>query len=62
MIDSTYEDKLYQTLKFAGAFQYNWQKNRATLLSPGDLLLPYGQFTLCRACAEQPVCVAVIYL
>ena len=24
-----------------------------------DPLLLFGQFTLCRACAEQPVCVAV---
>ena len=29
---------------------------------PGDPLLPYGQFTLCRACAVLPVCVAVRYL
>ena len=26
---------------------------------PGDPLLPFGQFTLCRACVEQPTCVAV---
>ena len=26
MIDSTYEDKLYQTPKFAGAFRYNGKK------------------------------------
>ena len=25
---------------------------------PGDLLLPFGQFTLCRVCVELPVCVA----
>ena len=31
MIDSTYEDKLYQTPKFAGAFRYNAQKNCAAL-------------------------------
>ena len=24
----------------------------------GDLLLPFGQFTLCRACGEEPICVA----
>ena len=29
---------------------------------PGKLLLPFGQFTLCCACAEQPICVAVRYL
>ena len=32
MIDSTYEDKLYQTSKFAGAVRYNVPKNCATLL------------------------------
>ena len=32
MIDSTYEDKLYQTPKFAGVFRYNAQKNCAALL------------------------------
>ena len=26
---------------------------------PGDLLLPFGQFTLCRACVDKTVCVAV---
>ena len=31
MIDSTYEDKLYQTPKFAGVFRYNAQKNCAAL-------------------------------
>ena len=31
MIDSTYEDKLYQTPKFAGAVRYNAQKNCAAL-------------------------------
>ena len=25
----------------------------------GDLLLPFGQFTLCRACVDLPTCVAV---
>ena len=29
---------------------------------PGDLLLPFGQFTLCCACVEQTACVAVKYL
>ena len=29
---------------------------------PGDPLLPFGQFTLCRACVESPVCVAAKYL
>ena len=31
----------------------------ATRVSPGDLLLPFGQFTLCRACVDKTVCVAV---
>ena len=48
MIDSTYEDKLYQTSKFAGAVRYNVPKSCATLL--------------CRACEDFPVCVAVRYL
>ena len=26
---------------------------------PGDLLLPFGQFTLCRACGDEAACVAV---
>ena len=29
---------------------------------PGDLLLPYRQFTLCRACLDEITCVAVMYL
>ena len=29
---------------------------------PGDPLLPYGQFTLCRACLDEITCVAVMYL
>ena len=29
---------------------------------PGDPLLPFGQFTLCRACGDETVCVAVRYL
>ena len=29
---------------------------------PGDPLLPFGQFTLCRACVDETVCVAVRYL
>ena len=32
MIDSTYEDKLYQTSKFAGAVRYNVPRICATLL------------------------------
>ena len=32
MIDSTYEDKLYQTPKFAGAVRYNVPKSCAALL------------------------------
>ena len=48
MIDSTYEDKLYQTSKFADAVRYNVPKSCATLL--------------CRACEDFPVCVAVRYL
>ena len=39
---------MYQTPKFAGAFRYNAQKNRATLF--------------CRACLDEPICVAVMYL
>ena len=39
---------MYQTPKFAGAFRYNAQKNCATLL--------------CRACLDEPICVAVMYL
>ena len=46
MIDSTYEDKLYQTPKFAGAFRYNTLKNCAT--------------RVCRACLDEITCVAVI--
>ena len=34
MIDSTSEDKLYQTPKFAGAFRYNVPKGCATRVSP----------------------------
>ena len=48
MIDSTYEDKLYQTPTFAGAFRYNTLKNCAT--------------RVCRACLDEITCVAVIYL
>ena len=48
MIDSTYEDKLYQTPKFAGAVRYNAPKGCAT--------------RLCRACVDETVCVAVRYL
>ena len=29
---------------------------------PGDLLLPFGQFTLCRACGDGTACVAAEYL
>ena len=39
---------MHQTPKFAGAFRYNAQKNCATLL--------------CRACLDEPICVAVMYL
>ena len=48
MIDRTYENKLYQTPKFAGAFRYNVQKGCAALS--------------CRACVDPPTCVAVRYL
>ena len=48
MIDSTYEDKLYQTPTFAGAFRYNTLRNCAT--------------RVCRACLDEITCVAVIYL
>ena len=48
MIDSTYEDKLYQTPTFAGAFRYNTLKNCAT--------------RVCRACLDEITCVAVMYL
>ena len=47
MIDSTYEDKLYQTPKFAGAFRYNVPK--------GCAALP------CRACVDETTCVAEQY-
>ena len=43
--DSTCEDKLCQTDRFAGAFRYNVPKNCAT--------------RLCRACVDSTVCVAV---
>ena len=29
---------------------------------PGDPLLPFGQFTLCRACGDETACVAARYL
>ena len=32
----------------AGPVYHNTLTNRAALYSPGDLLLPFGQFTLCR--------------
>ena len=48
MIDSTYEDKLYQTPKFAGAVRYNVLKSCAT--------------RVCRACLDEITCVAVMYL
>ena len=44
-IDSTCEDKLYQTPKFAGAVRYNVPRICAT--------------RVCRACADLTVCVAV---
>ena len=47
MIDSTYEDKLYQTHKFAGAVRYNALKSCAT--------------RVCRACGDPPICVAERY-
>ena len=47
MIDSTYEDKLCQTPKFAGAFRYNVPK--------GCAALP------CRACVDETTCVAEQY-
>ena len=48
MIDSTYEDKLYQTSKFAGAVRYNVPKSCAT--------------RVCCACVDLITCVAVRYL
>ena len=30
--------------------------------TPGDPLLPFGQFTLCRACGDETACVAARYL
>ena len=30
--------------------------------TPGHLLLPFGQFTLCRACGDETACVAERYL
>ena len=47
IIDSTYEDKLCRTPKFAGAFRYSTLKNCAT--------------RVCRACGDPPICVAVRY-
>ena len=37
---------------FAGAVYHNAQTSCTTRVSPGNLLLPFGQFTLCRACGE----------
>ena len=34
----------------------------ATRVSPEDPLLPFGQFTLCCACGDPPICVAERYL
>ena len=34
----------------------------ASRSSPGDPLLPFGQFTLCRACGDETACVAARYL
>ena len=42
--------------------RYNVLKSFAARVSPGDSLLPCGQFTLCCACGDFPVCVAVMYL
>ena len=33
-----------------------------TVIAPGDPLLPFGQFTLCRACGDETACVAARYL
>ena len=48
VIDSTYEDKLCRTTKFAGAFCYNVPKSCAALS--------------CRACVDETTCVAEQYL
>ena len=48
MIDSTYEDKLYQTPAFAGAVRYNVPKSCAT--------------RSCCACLDEITCVAEHYL
>ena len=42
--------------------RYNVLKSFAARVSPGDSLLPCGQFTLCCACGDFPVCVAAMYL
>ena len=49
--------------EFTGAVRrHQTTELRNTGIPPGDLLLPFGQFTLCCACVEQTACVAVKYL
>ena len=49
----------YQTKPADAVHDHRANELRDTDIPQGDPLLLFGQFTLCRACAEQPVCVAV---
>ena len=49
----------YQAKPADAVHDHRANELRDTGIPQGTLSLPFGQFTLCRACAEQPICVAV---
>ena len=49
----------YQTKPADAIHDHRTNELRDTGIPQGTLSLPFGQFTLCRACVELPICVAV---
>ena len=49
----------YQTKPADAVHDHRANELRDTGIPQGTLSCPFGQFTLCRACVELPICVAV---
>ena len=59
---ATYGNMRYQMEPAGAVCSHQTNELRVTVIPPGDLLLPCGQFTLCRACGDETACVAARYL
>ena len=59
---ATYGNMRYQMEPAGAVCSHQTNELRVTVIPQGTPLLPFGQFTLCRACGDETACVAARYL